>query len=145
MAAGKSKGVTWARLAAQHLPDGGQQPHVEGPLPRSCLVGEIVRIALGSKAYQETMAMFGSGDYLHKGCYAKGACDDGRCLLGIGSKEDVGDFLALSILMCNFGLSLEVVRTVKLGALLAAAPALDACPHCGGDYVYAEHKNRCPR
>ena len=90
------------------------------------------------------MAAFARGEYLHEGCHEK-ACNDCRCELGIKTRHDAQNFLALSIFLNNFGVRLSAVRKVSLGALLGAGPGLDVCPHCDCLCVYAEHKASCRR
>ena len=112
--------------------------------PHARYVARIVRVAINSPLYQDTMAILARGEYLHEGCKEK-ACNDCRCTLGIKRKEDAQNFLALSIFLCNFGLRLAAVRKVTLGALLGAEHVPDVCPHCGSVVVYAEHKKSCRR
>ena len=105
---------------------------------------EIQRVFVNSPLHEETMTKFARGDYIHEGCKDK-ACDDCRCRLVIKEPQDVQNFLALHVFLCQFGLRLEVTSNVTLGGLLGATAALEVCPHCGGHYIYAEHKKLCHR
>ena len=108
------------------------------------IVREVLRFFLDSPLLRQTMEAFSSRAYVHKGCRDP-KCTDSRCMLGIKERQDAQNFLALAIFLSNFGLRLEVVMNVTLGALRGAAHALDVCPYCKGKHIYAEHKKLCHR
>lgn len=108
------------------------------------IVRNLLSVFVNSPLMQQTMETFSGGTFFHVGCTDK-KCMDTRCRLGIKTVQDAQNFLALAIFLSNFGTRLDVVMNVTLGALRRAAHALDVCPHCGGHYMYAEHKKLCHR
>ena len=139
-----------ARLAAKRAgakePGQGRKVTVDTDRLDVSIVRSLVEVSLRNPLHEAVLAKLGLGEWIHMGCNARrGDCMDCRCQMEIKCLKDVESFLALSIFIRNFGVRLEVVRHVTLGAVKGARHVIDVCPYCDGKYVYLEHKKLCHR